>query len=501
VTVDTLVPTAGVSLRQLLGVGACSAGSPDVWAGSCTHDVRHVRPGDVFVALAGADDDGHDRAGEAAQRGAAAVVCERQVPVFDTPQFVVSDSRIAYGHLCQALVGHPSQQVKVIGVTGTSGKTTVVRLLASVLATAGHDVGTLDSLAVCDGLDRRPAAEAPLAPPLLARSLGRMASSGMSHAIVEISSRELGNQVLAGVTLDSACITQVGRDHLDWHGSLENYRRAKQRILDHLAPEGVAIFNADDAVCTRMLCDFHQPALTIGLREAAEITAEIIDRQINEQTFVVTAGDESVGVRTKMIGDHHVYNCLTAAALGLAHGVELTTVARGLEAVDGVPGRMERVSCGQDFAVLVDAAQSPDTLRHCLRAARAVTTGRLICVFGAGQREQHEWPAMGRVAGAMADVAIVTSNHPHVEDPDAIAAEIRHGFVDPHKAQLISDRVEAIAWALGEARASDTVVVAGMGNRPYASAVDGRTELGDRETVRQLLRGTLQRTAPRRMAA
>ena len=499
-TFDTLASAAGISLRQLLG-GACGAGSPDVWAGSCTHDVRLLRPGDVFVAVAGADEDGHDRAAEAAQRGASAVVCERPLPVFDVPQFVVPDSRIAYGRLCQALVGDPSGQIKVVGVTGTAGKTTVVRLLASIVHAAGGEAGTLDSLAIDDGREHRRAADTTLSPPWLARSLAHMVSAGMSHAVVELSSRELAQQVLAGATLDAVCFTHVGRDHLDWHGSLENYRRAKQSILDHLAPEGIAIFNADDPVCTRMLCDFQQPALTIGLRETAEITAEIIDRQINEQTFVISAGDQSVGVRTQMVGDHHVYNCLTAAALCLAEGIELTTIARGLEAVDRLPGRMEPVRCGQPFAVLVDAAQSPDTLRHCLRAARAVTTGRLICVFGADRRERRDWPALGRVAGAMADLAVVTSNLPPSTEPDAIATDIRDGFADRRQAHLIADRTEAIAWALDSAREGDTVVVAGMGERCYTLAADGESAISDRDTIQQLLRGAPQTSVPARLAA
>ncbi len=500
-TFHTLASPAGTSLRQLLG-GACGAGSPDVWAQSCTHEVRHVRPGDVFVALAGADEDGHDRAAEAAERGASAVICERTLPVFGTPQFVVPDSRVAYGRLCQALVGNPSEQIKVIGVTGTAGKTTVVRLLASVIAAAGGEAGTIDSLAVSDGLEHPRAEDAPLSPPWLARSLANMVSAGMSHAIVEVSSRELAERVLAGVTLDAVCFTHVGRDHLDWHGSLENYRRAKRSILDHLATDGVAIFNADDATCTHMLCDFHQPALTVGLRETAEITAEIIDRQINEQTFVITAGDQSVAVRTQLIGDHHVYNCLTAAALCLANGIELTTVARGLEAVDRLPGRMEPVRCGQPFAVMVDAAQSPDTLRHALRSARAVTDGRLICVFGADPREPHEWPALGRVAGAMADLAVVTSNMVPSANGDAIAAAVRDGFADPCKAYLISDRTEAIAWALGEASEGDTVVIAGMGDRPYRPTSDGQLDVDDQHAARQLLLGgTVQSPLPHRQAA
>src|SRR3990172_4399249 len=401
---------AGISLHELLSDGARIVGPQEVYATSCTSDCRQVRPGDVFVALTEAEDDGHDVAEEAAKRGAAAVIGERLVPVFSIPQFIVPDSHVAYGRLCQALVGNPARQLKVIGVTGTSGKTTVARLLASILREAGGRAGTIDSISRGESSVFRPASDNDLSPPTLARSLAEMAAEGCSHAIVEVSSRELSRSVLAGVELDAACVTNVGRDHLDWHGSPQNYRRAKRRILDHLGPDGLAIFNADDPISVDMLSEADHPALTIGIRQPAEITAEIIERYVSEQTFLLTAGDESVGVRTTILGDHHVYNCLTAAALCLAYGVDLTTVACGLEAVQTLPGRMERIACGQGFAVLVDSAHTPDTLRACLQAARQVTTGRLICVFGAfGERVLGERAAMGRVVDTLADLAVVTS--------------------------------------------------------------------------------------------
>jgi UDP-N-acetylmuramoyl-L-alanyl-D-glutamate--2,6-diaminopimelate ligase len=492
---------AGVSLRKVLA-DDLSVRPSDVRVSSCTSDFRQVKKGDVFVALTAADTDGHDFAVDAVRRGAVAVVCERQLPVFNVPQFVVSDSRTAYGRLCQALVGNPSQQLKVIGVTGTSGKTTVVRLLASILQTAGSTVGTVDSLAAWDGVNLTPATDSELSQPVLARLLGNMSANGASHAIVEVSSRGLCESLLAGVELDAVCVTQVGRDHLDLHGSIENYRKAKRRILDHLRPEGVAILNADCPVSMRMLAELNQPALTIGIKQPSEISATILEQHINEQFFVLTAGDESACVRTAIFGDHHVYNCLTAAAMALAYGVELTTIARGLEAVENLPGRMERVMCGQDFSVLVDAAKTPDSLRACLRAARQVTTGRLICVFGGdGESNPDQLPALGRVAGAMADTSVITSNGTKFRGPFDFSRAIVRGFADPKKAHVILDRTEAIAWAIEQASNGDTVVLAGMGDRLYPHASSNDLAWDDADAARYVLSGATSSTGPHRIAA
>jgi UDP-N-acetylmuramoyl-L-alanyl-D-glutamate--2,6-diaminopimelate ligase len=461
VTQPALHP-AGTSLRELLAGDAHVIGSPDVRAVGCTSHSRHVRPGDVYVALADADSDGHDHAGEAAQRGAAALICERPLPVFGVPQFVVADTRTVYGRLCQALVGNPSQHLKVIGVGGTHGKTTVARLLTSIFHHAGAQAATLDSFGYWDGCDDEPSTDDVLSPPHLARSLAQMSAAGASHAMVEVSSRELSQGLLAGVTLDAACITQIRQGSLDWHSSPENYRRAERRILDHTSPESVAILNADDPGSMRVLAELNQPVLTFGMKQPAEISADIIEQHINEQTFILTAGDDSAAVRSEIIGDHHVANCLAAAAAGLAYGIDVTTIARGLEAIDRLPGRMERILCGQPFAAFVDAAQSPDGLRACLRAARQATAGRVICVFNPpGIQEAAHRAALGRVAGSLADLAIITSSDRREKTPRDVLCDVRRGFAKPSAARLIADRLEAITAALREAREGDTVVIAG----------------------------------------
>jgi UDP-N-acetylmuramoyl-L-alanyl-D-glutamate--2,6-diaminopimelate ligase len=491
---------AGVSLRELLGRELHGTAAPDVRVTSCTSDRRQVRPGDVFVALVDSDEDGHDGAAEAARRGAAAIVCERILPVFDMPQCIVPCSRAAYGRLCQALVGDPSQRLKVISVTGTHGKTTVARLLDAILRQAGAAVGTFDSFGYWDGWEDRSAVER-LTPPALARALAQMAAAGASHAVLEISSQELCEQVLSGVTVDAACVTNVFRKRLDWHGSVENYRQAERRVLNHLHSDGVAIFNADDPVSMRMLCDVSQPALTFGLKKPAEITAEIIEQHVNEQVFLLSAGEESACVRTAIVGDHHVYNCLAAATTALAYGVELVAIARGLESVDYLPGRMECVACGQGFAVLIDAANSSESLRACLRAARRVTSGRLICVFGAdADSDASDWLAMGRVVGALANSAVVTSNelHPLASGP---SLQLVRGFADRRKARIIKNRAEAVAWAFAEAQAGDTVVIAGMGERVVGVSEPDDMPLTDSHLARRLLNDIAGPVSQSRIAA
>ncbi len=498
-----LIPT-GVSLRSVLTDGVRPTGSLDLRVTSCTSDWRQVRPGDVFVAVTEAEDDGHDHAVEAVKRGAQAVLCERHLPVFQVPQFIVGDSRNAYGQLCQALMGNPSQQLKVIGIAGTHGKSTVARLMTSIFRETGNGAGTLDSFGYWDGLEDRPPADALLTPPLLARSLAEMSAAGAWHAMLELSSRELSQAVAAGVALDAVCITNVGRSKLNWHGSVENYRRAIGRIFDHLNPDGVAILNADDPASMEILSNLPNPALTIGLKQPAEVTAQVVEQYANEQIFMLTAGDETVGVRTAMIGDHHLYNCLSAAAMALAYGVELTTIARGLEAVDRLPGRMERVVCGQEYSVFVDAASSADSLRACLRAARQVTSGRLICVFG-GDRDQGSEPrdrqVMGRVACTMADLAVATSGGANLEHMNDLCAQLAGGAADPSKVRLIGDRHQAIASALEEARAGDTVVIAGMGDMPYGPCGDDELPFDDSEVARQVLRGKKLAVTYPRLAA
>ncbi len=477
----------GISLRRLLPE-AEFLGADDIGVTSCCCDSRQVRPGDLFAALPGSVHDGHHFAREAAARGAGAVLAQRPVGGLHLPICLVADSRVAYGRVCQALAGDPSKHVRVIGVTGTNGKTTTACLIAGVLSAAGHGVGLLGTLGGFDGVELQESRLTTPPPDELARWLARTVANGCSHAVLEVSSHALDQSRVAGIELDAACVTNVRRDHLDYHRSILDYRLTKSRLLEHLSGHGFAVINADDPTSASYLARIDVPVLTIGIHSAAEISATILERYISEQTFLLTAGDETVPVRTRMIGTHHVYNCLIAAAAGLAYGIDLLTVARGLEAVEHVPGRLQRLECGQPFGVFVDYAHTPDALTCCLQTLREVVDGRLICVFGAGgDRDQHKRPLMGRAVESGADLAVLTTDNPRTEHPRTIQRDVLRGFRLPEQVVAIPDRAEAIRWALLEARLGDCVLIAGKGHETYQIVGHRRIDFDDCEVARRWL--------------
>ncbi|NLS92389.1 MAG: UDP-N-acetylmuramoyl-L-alanyl-D-glutamate--2,6-diaminopimelate ligase [Planctomycetaceae bacterium] len=452
-------------------------------------DSRRVQPGDLFVAMAGPDHDGLEFADEAIHRGCAAVVADRRPRTpLAAPLVLVPDARQAYGQLCHAVAGYPSRQLKVIGVTGTNGKTTTSCLIASILNAAGFPTGLIGTLGVFDGEEFGPSGLTTPPADELARWLARMAINGCTHAVMEVSSHALDQNRTAGVELDAACVTNVRRDHLDYHPSIEAYRRAKSQIFRLLAGEGFAVLNVDDPTAAGYLTELTSPVLTVGMQAAAELTAIEIERFVSEHTFLLTAGSETIPVRTKMIGTHHVYNCLVAAAVGLAYGIDLPTIVRGLENLDHVPGRLERIECGQPFSVFVDFAHTPDALAGVLSTLREVVRGRILCVFGAGgNRDQEKRPLMGRAVEQAADVAVLTNDNPRNEPAEQIVRDLLDGFHQPCGARVMLDRAQAIGWTLAQARPGDCVVIAGKGHENYQIIGDRRIPFDDRDVAKAWL--------------
>ena len=475
---DTL--RSGVALDDLFA-SATRTGNGRVWAQSCASDWRQVQPGDLYVALPegcgnGQGEEGHQHAKRAVSCGAIAVICEQPVPVFDVPTYLVLDSRAALGELCQALVNHPTRSLPTIGVTGTQGKSTTLALLDAIFAAAGHQCGVLSSLGCYDGMSHSEGiSDAPSAPTLALR-LANMAAAQCSHALLEVSSQALSLRCVAGVQFDTVCVTNVTEAHLELHNSLQNYRDTKQRILSLLSPTGVTILNADDPVCMKWIDQAPGAVLTYGLGSQAEIRAQIIERHGNEQVFVLTAGSESTAVRTTIVGEHHVSNCLAAAALALTYGVNLPTIAKGIQSVEQLPNRMERVDCGQGFPVYVDAAETPDALRATLRTARQLARNRVICVLGdktiASATEEY---AVCQIVRRMADLAIVTRPLAGSSDHNSATVEVA------------SDRGEAIAWAVSMAEPGDVVVIAGSQAQPRWTFGVRTDDLSDAEIARRLL--------------
>lgn len=475
--------TGGVPLGKLLPEAA-DYDAADLRVYGCVCDSRSVAPGDLFVAIRGQRVDGTLFAAEAAQRGAVAIACEEPLIESTLPVVRVANARETYARLCQQFAGNPGDRLKLIGVTGTNGKTTTSHLIAGILSAAGYDCGLVGTLGYFDGIDLEPASWTTPPPDVLADLLARMAANGCSHAVMEVSSHGLDQARVAGLNFEAACVTNVRRDHLDYHPTWDDYRQAKAKLFRHLKPSGLAVINADDAGAAGLLPMLDGAALTIGIEAEADITATIVEHCLSEQTFLLTAGSDTVPVRTRLIGRHHVYNCLTAAAVGLAQGIDLLTVVRGLESVKRVPGRLERLECGQPFGVFVDYAHTPDALETVLTTLRGLTAGKLICVFGAGGgRDPGKRPLMGHAVDRLADLAIVTSDNPRRENPAQIIREIVSGFQSTERVEVVPDRATAIRWALSAAEPGDCVLIAGKGHERYQVIGDQRIAFDDAEVA------------------
>lgn len=475
--------TGGIPLGELLP-RAAEAGAADVRVYGCVCDSRSVAPGDLFVAIRGSRVDGADFVAEAAARGAVAIACEE--PLIDSPLPVipVADARETFARLCQHFAGNPGQRLKLIGVTGTNGKTTTAHLIATILSAAEFECGLIGTLGYFDGADLEPAAWTTPPADVSAELLRRMVAHGCTHAVMEVSSHGLDQARVAGLDFEAACITNIRRDHLDYHRTWDRYRAAKAKLIAQVKPGGPVVINADDAGAASLLPLIDGPVLTIGLEADADISAEIIEQCLSEQTFLLTAGSETVPVRTSLIGRHHVSNCLAAAAVGLALGIDLLTVVRGLESVKRVPGRLERLECGQPFGVFIDYAHTPDALETVLATLRGLTGGKLICVFGAGgQRDAGKRPLMGKAVERFADLAVVTSDNPRRENPAQIIREIVAGFHSTEKVEIVPDRATAIRWALSAAEPGDCVLIAGKGHERYQIVGDQRIAFDDAEVA------------------
>ena len=453
----------GISLRNILPQARYSR-SGDYLFSACCSDSRNVRPGDLFVALVGSHEDGHTHINEAVERGATAILTERFVSS-SVPLCIVPDTREAYGHICQVLAGNPCEKLFLVGVSGTQGKTATTMLLASIFKEAQFSTGIISSLGISDSLQVRDSNALTWQPPEMARTLSEFSANGCSHAIVEVPSQALACRTTAGLQLDAAVMTNIRCDHLDIHGTVENYRRAQRRLFNYTKSAGYVVLNTDDAGNHASLASLKQPTLTTAIKDDAQLTATVIDRCASEQTFLIHAGHQSIPVRTQITGDAHIHYCLQAAATSLAAGLELPLIVRGLEAIDAIPGYLDRVECGQPFSVFIDGARTADQLSRTLKTIRQVTPGRLICVIGpTAHADPRQRPLLGSAAERHSDTLIITSNSPAYEPPLQIIHDVLDGCADPGQPLVCPDRTRAIHAALDRATANDTVIITGKGH-------------------------------------
>ncbi|MDR2438407.1 MAG: UDP-N-acetylmuramyl-tripeptide synthetase [Planctomycetaceae bacterium] len=438
----------------------------DVKTKSCTVDPDEVRPGDVFFALSEDDDVLEESVGLAIHHGCSAVVADRPVTGIDSvPFFIIPNVAEGFAAFCHAIHDYPGKSLKLIGITGTSGKTTTSYLISGMLAEAGFQVGLIGSLGIFDGLGFHVPAEPEITPNQLVGWLDQMVMNGCTHAIIETSSRMIANGWLGGIQFDAVCLTNIRRDHLDFHKTIEQYRRSKLAVFKYAKKKALAVCNIDDRISEAIVPLIDQPLLSIGIRNQAEVASILVERFSGEQTFIVTAGTEAASFRTKIIGDEFIYNCMMATALGIGLEIDIKTIARGIERVENIPGRMERIECGQNFNVYIDSARTTDSLAAVLRTVREVTSGKIICVFGAA--EYHD-PAkrllFGKTMETLADFVILTAAVDHLNFETATAiCDIGKGFASQNGVRIMPDRAEAIAWALSGAAKDDSVVIFGKG--------------------------------------
>jgi UDP-N-acetylmuramoyl-L-alanyl-D-glutamate--2,6-diaminopimelate ligase len=436
-----------------------------------SHDSRLVEPGWLFCCLPGAVVDGHDFAPAAVAAGAVALLCQRPLAV-DVAQVEVADTRVAMAPVAAAFWGHPSRALAVVGVTGTNGKTTTTHLLRSVLEHAGRRCGLIGTLSG--------ARTTPEATELQARLAGYV-EAGMDAVAMEVSSHALDLHRVDATWFSVAVFTNLGRDHLDFHGTEEAYFRAKARLFEP-ALTGLAVVNADDPHGRLLLDAARVPTRPYSLADAADLVVG---------ATASTFRWRGQPVRLPLGGAFNVSNAVAAATVAAELGVDDAAIAAGLSGAEPPPGRFEPVDAGQPFAVVVDYAHTPDGLHQVLDAARSVAGGaRVTVVFGCGgDRDRGKRPVMGEVASRLADRVVVTSDNPRHEDPGAIIDEVVAGVPDARRAAVVvePDRRAAIALALAGAGPGDVVVIAGKGHEQTQEVGDRSVPFDDRLVARELL--------------
>jgi len=459
------------------------------------YDSRIVEPGHVFVALKGAQADGTAFVQQALDRGAVAVVSEQPPPAgVRVPWAVVPDGRLALAQLAAAFFRHPSAELQVVGITGTNGKTTTAYLVSSIFEAAGISCGMLGTVVYRIGEELRDATRTTPEAPDIQRLLREMVDRGSGACAMEVSSHALALRRADEVSFAAGVFTNLTRDHLDFHGHMEGYFHAKRRLFEMLPRDRPAVLNVDDPRGRSLVGIVGRP-VTYAIGRTADITPGPLSFSLGGSAFDVRTPRGALRLRPRLVGRPNVYNVLAAVATGVALDLPFDAIERGVEALDGVPGRFQIVSNEADgVTVVVDYAHTDDALRNLLETARPLTSGRLITVFGCGgDRDRTKRPLMGAVAGRLSDLIIVTSDNPRSEDPGKIIEEIQRGITPDSRRDrgprllAIVDRQEAIARAIELARSGDVVLVAGKGHEKYQVIGDQAFAFDDAAVAREAL--------------
>jgi UDP-N-acetylmuramyl-tripeptide synthetase len=461
-----------------------------------THDSRQARAGALFAAIKGETADGHRFVPDVMRRGAAGVISEYDPPVEFTGVWLkVAEARHALAVAASRVNGDPSHQLDLVGITGTNGKTTTTYLCFALAEAAGQRPAMLTTVEYRIGEMSEEAVRTTPEASDTNRFLRRAVDAGCTMAAMEASSQAIDLHRCDGLRFKVAVFTNLTRDHLDYHHTMENYFDAKKRLFDGRLGErpGTSVLNGDDEWCRKLIDELRadgQRVVTTGLRSAADITASNIDVSLIQGTsftLMTPAGERQI--TSPLVGKPHVYNMLQATAVALELGYSLEAIEKGLSKCAGAPGRFERVPHEGDFAVVVDYAHTDDALLNTLQTARELTKGRIITVFGCGgDRDRSKRAPMGRVAGEHSDLVVVTSDNPRNEDPLKIIQEIEVGLkqsTTPYT--VVPDRREAITRAIALAQPNDVVIIAGKGHETYQIVGGNKYHFDDREVASDAL--------------
>ena len=451
------------------------------------YDSRRVKPGSIFACVVGTFKDGHDFAEGAYKNGAEALIVERELPL-PVPQIIAPNSRRAMAILAMKLYDYPAKQLRIIGVTGTNGKTTTTYMIKSVAEKCGLKVGLIGTIRNIIG-DRVISTQRTTPESTeLQEILRMMADEGVDLVVMEVSSHSLDQERVYGIEFEIGGFTNLTQDHLDYHKTFENYLAAKRKLFER---SGFAVVNADDAYSARLLEGLDIPRMTYGVREPADIYANNIEICVRDVEFDMTCPLGAAHITVPIPGLFNVFNAMLAAGICEKLGFPLDKIAEGLADVSGVNGRMESLdTTGFPFSVILDFAHTPDGLINLLTSVREFAKGRVMTVFGCGgDRDHAKRPIMGEAAGRYSDFCVVTSDNPRTEDPMSIIGNVLDG-VNKTAVEyvVIQNRREAIKYALTHARPDDVVVLAGKGHETYQEIMNVKYPFDEKVVVAELLK-------------
>jgi len=480
-----------VKLLRMLNyiTGYRAEGSLEKQIDSIHYDSRQAGPRSLFFCIEGLKYDGHKFAADAVSNGAHAVVLGKDINLPEgVTKILVPDSRLAMALMAKEFYGNPSKDIELIGVTGTNGKTTVTYLIKSILDTAGKKTGLIGTIVSMIG-DKKTYSDRTTPESLDLQKLFReMAGCGVESVVMEVSSHSLALKRVAGCVFKAGIFTNLTRDHLDFHGTFENYRQAKASLFDL---SECAVINIDDESGRMILNGVNKRTVTYGIEREADVYASDIEVSSKGVRFKLHLPNGKRLISLRIPGIFSVYNGLAAASAMYSTGITPDIIKAGLEAVTGVPGRFELLDTGTDYSVILDYAHTPDGLENILKTVREFAKGRVITLFGCGgDRDPGKRPVMGEIAAKFSDLCVVTSDNPRTEEPMSIIENILPGVMKsncPHI--VVENRRSAIETALKEAKAGDVVILAGKGHETYQILKDRIIHFDEREIVTEILQG------------